>query len=235
MFQILVGLSLIAGLAWGWRIINDPAQFPIQSIKVQASYQHLDQKQLSEIIAPHVSRGMFHLNPNELKTSLQAMPWIDKVEIHRIWPDSLIIKIVEQQPVARWKDLDLINQRGQLFRPPKSSLPTNLPVFEGSEKQIPELWHNFQEMNAVLAKINLSIQSIQANARESFTLILSNGLKVFVGRNNSLLRLERFANVYAQIFQATDRPAESADLRYENGVSVKWQNIITKPPQQPTE
>lgn len=223
--QLLIGLAFFAGIFWGWRMINDPRQFPIASIKVQASYQHLDRQELSQIIMPFISRGMFHVNSNQLEEQLQTLPWIAKVEVHRVWPDTVIIKITEQQAIARWNDEQLLNEHGELFQPPVTSLPKDLPELQGAAGQIKNLWENYQSMNLALAPLKLKIVSLDASSRESYTLILNNGLKLLLGRNQPLPRLERFVKVYPRIFNDQDRPAESADLRYENGVSVKWQNI----------
>lgn len=227
LLQLLIGLALIVGIFWGWRMINDPKQFPIKSIKVQASYQHLDRRQLGQMIFPFINRGMFHLNASQLKEQLEALPWVGGVEIHRAWPDAVIIKIAEQRAVARWGDDQLLNDQGELFQPPKHSFPSDLPLFEGSERQIKDLWENYQLMSAAIAPLGLKIVNLDATERESFTLVLNNGLRLFLGRNKPLSRLERFVKVYPHIFAEKDKSAESADLRYENGVSVKWRSIQT--------
>ncbi len=55
------------------------------------------------------------------------------------------------------------------------------------------------------------------------SLLLNNGTKILIGRKDSLPRLQRFVKVYPEIFKTPQAQAESIDLRYDNGLSVKWQ------------
>ena len=45
------------------------------------------------------------------------MEWrFDNAVVTRQWPDTLLIKIVEQQPIARWNSQDFLNLRGEIVK-----------------------------------------------------------------------------------------------------------------------
>jgi cell division protein FtsQ len=223
-FQILLGTALIYGGIWGWNFINNPKNFPIKSVKVQATYHHLRPKMLEAVITPHINSGILKLNSTELKDSLRQLPWVGEVAIHRAWPDGLIIKIDEQQAMAKWGAQQLLNAQGKIFEPPLNTFPAGLPQFRGSEKHISELILNYQKMSHILKPLSLSIVEISANDRQSYSLVLNNGFKLWLGRTNPLQRLERFVKVYPKIIANPTKTPESIDLRYENGLAVQWKD-----------
>ena len=229
-FQLLVAAAVIISLVWGWHMIRDPDQFPIKVVKVQADYQHLNHDAIAQQILPFADRGFFNLNGRELTRQLQQSPWVADVDIHRVWPDTIIIKITEQQAVAQWGKQALVNTEGKIFMPPVNTFPAKLPLLNGADNQVATLLQYYRDMSGILAPLKLTISELDANDRQALNLILNNGTKVFLGRTDPVQRLQRFAKVYHEIFTATDTQAESVDLRYENGISVKWQiNNESKP------
>ncbi|HVV68691.1 MAG TPA: cell division protein FtsQ/DivIB [Gammaproteobacteria bacterium] len=221
-FQLLVAIAVLVSLGWGWHLIRDPDQFPIKVVKIQADYQHLDHDAIAQQVLPFVDRGFFNLNPRELTRVLQQSPWVADVDIHRVWPDTVIIKITEQQAVAQWGKQALVNAAGKLFTPPANTFPAKLPILNGADNQLTTLLQYYHDMSAILAPLKLTITELDANDRQALNLTLNNGTKIFLGRTDPLPRLQRFVRVYHEIFATDDTPAESVDLRYDNGISVKW-------------
>lgn len=225
LLQLLVVIALIIGGIWGWRIIKDPNQFPIKVVKVQADYQHLDHNTIAQTLLPYVNRGFFNLSTGDLKKELLQFPWVATVDIHRVWPDTIIVKITEQHAAAQWGQQGLINTQGQLFKPPSNTFPKNLPVINSSENQVTTLLQYYQTMRTILAPLKLTISQIDADARQALDLQLTNGTKIFLGRSDPIPRLQRFAKIYHELFTTPAARAISIDLRYDNGIAIKWQPL----------
>ncbi len=222
LLQWLIIVAAAIGLIWGWQFLRDPVRFPVRTVKVEAGYQHVDKQTLAQIVMPYVERGFFGLKVRSLKQHIAQLPWVAQASVVRVWPDKIIIQIQEQQAVAQFGNAALINEQGQLFRPPVNTFPANLPVLNGNEDKTTKLWQYYQEMNAVLMPLQLSIRELDLNNRQSVNLVLSNGTVVLLGHNQILSRLQRFVKVYPQIFTSTNAHAERVDLRYENGLTIKW-------------
>lgn len=58
------------------------------------------------------------------------------------------------------------------------------------------------------------------DARGSWSLGLSNGVQIVIGRDDARARLQRFARVLPQLTDP-QRPIARADLRYTNGFTVE--------------
>lgn len=221
--QWVIIIGVLFGVFWGWKFLKNPAEFPIKSVKVQASYQHINPQTIQQIVLPFVNRSFFNVDINGLKQSLLQLPWVEDVKVQRVLPDTLVIKVVERQPVARFENA-LINANGQIFIPPANTFPQNLPILKGKEDKIPKLWQYYQALNPVLTPLKLAIHELEINNRQSVSLVLTNGTLVFLGNTQVLPRLHRFVKVYPQIFANPAAHADSVDLRYENGLTVKWRH-----------
>jgi len=221
--QWLIIIGVMGGMVWGWQFLKDPAKFPVKAVKVEASYQHVSRETLQRAVMPYVEeRSFFDIDVNGLKHSLLQIPWVADVKVQRIWPKTLVIRVKEQHPVAQFGNKMLINAQGQLFSPPNDTFPANLPVLRGKEDKAAKLWQYYHEISAILAPLRLSIRELDLNDRQSFDLVLNNGTKLFLGHHQVLFRLQRFVKVYPQIFTSPSVQAESVDLRYENGLTIKW-------------
>ena len=224
LFRILIILALIIGFYWAWLTLKNPDIFPIKTVEVQASYKHIDKITLGKIILPYVSQGFFNLNIEQLQQQLLQMPWIENVEVNRIWPATVHITVSEQQAVARWGNNALINAQGVIFNPAPDTFPNNLPVLTGDNPtQVKQLWNDYQQMTTILSPIGLHIAELDMDARQALTLILTNGAQILLGQENALAHLQRFVSVYPKIFTNPSLYAKSVDLRYDHGMAIHWQ------------
>ena len=46
---------------------------------------------------------------------LASHPWVRQVSIRRIWPNRLLVRLEEHQPMASWEDGRFFNRQGELF------------------------------------------------------------------------------------------------------------------------
>jgi cell division protein FtsQ len=222
--QVLVTAALVFALIYGWQWLANPAEFPVKAVKIEAARTHVDQETLRARILPYVSQGFIRLNTREIKEQLLELPWIAEVQIERIWPDTVIIRIVEQQAVSRWGKIGVLNAQGHIFTPAEESIPTNLPLLNGPYDQATTLWTSYKAFADILEPLGLRLHALDMDDRLSLQLELEGGTRLFLGKTNPLSRVQRLVQVYPKIFAVPGAQAEYIDLRYENGVSVKWRD-----------
>lgn len=215
---------LLSIMLWGWQKMSDPQFLPITSVKIQGNYARLNHKVLQETILPFANKGFLALDVEGLRESIEQLPWVARASVSRIWPDTLEINILQQEPIARWGTNDLMNTEGQLFRPSQDSFPHGLPQLDGPDGEQNIVLQNYKEMDALLTPIALKISLLSLAPRHSWQLQLSNGLTLILGRDNPSERLLRFVKVYRQIFADQDKMADYIDLRYGHGMAVHWKN-----------
>ena len=98
---LLLSALLLAGRL-GYLYLADAARFPITTIKVAASYEHVTHKQLEEVLAQNINASFFLVPVLRLQQQLNAIDWVESAYVERVWPDTIKIKLVEKKPIAIW-------------------------------------------------------------------------------------------------------------------------------------
>lgn len=232
---ILVVLAISAASYQGYRWLSDPQALPIRYVDLKGRLQYVDQARLQEYVQAEVSGGFFNLDLQKIKASLEALPWVYEVSLRRIWPDRLLIRVIEQQPIAFWGDDGLLNQYGEVFHPDLRGLDLALPYFYGEEAQREAMIEYFVSADKLLHPLGMDLVSLKMDRRNELRLLLSNGIELAVGRADQNKRLRGFAQVYAESIAPFIDRIESVDLRYPNGFAVKWKEGMQQQPHQATQ
>lgn len=218
---IAVGIGVF-GVMWGYAWVQKPTSFPIKQIHIQGQLTHETPVQIQKILQARLTGGFFSLNLSTVKQAVLTLPWIQDVSFRRVWPNALAIRIVEQQPVARFGKKGVLNSEGAVFYPDEKTIPASLPQFDGPADQAQALLNFYSGVSLLTKLLNLSIIEIKENAEHSWDIVLSNQVSVILGRDDVLPRFKRFVLAYPKIVQLSNRSISSVDLRYPNGVAVQY-------------
>src|SRR5262249_13961507 len=161
-----------------------------------------------EVIGPFVNEGFLNVDLSTLKNNLQNTPWIAQADVQRIWPDSLVINIVEYKPVAIWNDSNLLSSEGIVFTPASLSSIKDLPHFSAPSGQQLVLLNAYKQIAFMLANLGLQITEIDLSPRLALKLRLNNGMELILGHENVFDRIQRFIKVYPRIL---DNKTQKAD------------------------
>ena len=228
MIAVAVKLLLLAVLvgagAWGSQQVLDPQQFPLRTVRIESPLQHVSQVTIRETVRPHVAAGFVGVDVDVVRDSLEALPWVQSATVRRAWPDKLIIRVKEQQAMARWGKDALVSLQGELFQPEAEPFWQQLPMLRGPRDTNRAVAEQYVAMQQMLKPLGLTITHLSLNERRAMSMRLSNGLKLGLGRQDSDLRLLRFVRVYPQIVAPRLAAIDSIDLRYTNGFAVRWRD-----------
>ncbi|MEE9580893.1 MAG: cell division protein FtsQ/DivIB, partial [Nitrosomonadaceae bacterium] len=172
-----------------------------------------------ELVTDKVRGGFFNIDVAAIRNALVALPWVNDVSVHRIWPDGLRVIVNEQTASVRWNETGLLNEQGDYFSPEKESFPQDLPLLEGPEESQKLLLERF---NLLKQTYGLSVVRLQLNERRAWKFELENGLSVVLGRKDFESRVERFVNVVINNLGEKSSQAREIDMRYTNGFAVRW-------------
>lgn len=217
---LIVSAMVLAGRL-GYLFLADAERFPITTIKVAASYQRVSHKELENILAKYVNASFFALPVARLQSELDELGWIDYAYVERVWPDTLKIKLVEKKPVALWGD-DLMTADGRLFNPGVLPEDLNVPHLRGPAEQQSEVLQVYEKLSKILSSYSLSASGLQLRNNQSWLLLLVNGTKIYLGKNELEARLLRFCKAYPAVFAEKADQLASVDLRYPRGMAVQW-------------
>ena len=212
--------TLLAGLHLGERVM----QSPLRAFVIEEELRHLEEEGVAEALAPYMGREFATLPLRELRGVLAAMPWIAGVELKRDWPDTLVLSLQEEQPVARWGEAMLINSEGELFAPAHRRGLERLPLLDGPSAMHGEVMARFAQFAGILAQIGQASDSLRVSERGSWRLVLENGVELVLGEHRMVERLQRFNTLYERLLMRYLADIERIDLRYQHGVAVQWRD-----------
>lgn len=221
-YKIIAVILVFLVLLWAVKAILEPDLFPIRNVQVGSTYQHVTAEQLEKNIEPFAEGGFFTVNVGRLRNHLMQIPWVFDATVTRVWPDTLDVKVVEQRVVARWGNTGLLNSEGVLFYPRLDTFPQELPVLNGPKGDAQFLWRFYRQLNHRLKPINLRVSELNLSDRRAWSLILNNGIKVYLGRLLVKQRFDRFVRAYPKVIGDKANKVSTVDLRYVNGLSIRW-------------
>jgi len=219
-----LGLLLVLGSTGTWLVamLTDPGRMPLKTIRITGELRHVDRKLLQQRVVAAIDGGYFSVDMQKLRSAAKQLAWVDRVSIRRVWPQTLIMQVSEQQPLARWGDGALVNGRGELFRPEDHQLPADLPQFDGEDRDAPAVVAFYRQAGARLAAVGLHIRRLAVQGRNDWRLELDDGLTLLLGRDEGSSAVERFVTVLPAIRDPQGRRPVRVDMRYDNGFAVRW-------------
>lgn len=200
--------------------------FPIKTVRVYG-VNRIDQQEVQDLILPLVKRGFFAINVDYVRDRLLQMPWVANLNVRRIWPDKVEITVIEKQAIANWNNEGLVSENGEVFSPKHETYPNNLPQFAGPQGKQLEMLKQFKQMNRILTPLHAKISYLELTPYATWKLKLDNGISMQVGHKDILTRLDHFVKVYPKIVGDQAALVDYIDLRYPNGVAVRWKTAIT--------
>ncbi len=216
------GLLLLSIILWLYFKLDNPQTLPIKNVDIRGNYTHVNHDLLQQALVTYTTAGFFNVDIKQIQAKLLTLPWIKQAEVDRVWPDTVNIKIIEQKVSAEWDKNALINLQGALFFPTDVTFPKDLPQLSGPKAKFKEVYADYLQAQAMLQPLLLTVAAVHMSANEAVSLTLSNGCKIILGQKLLWQRLQRFINVYNTTFANKPRRPVYIDLRYPNGMAVKW-------------
>ena len=221
---LVVLLSVIIGIGM-WQNLQMGSILPLRVIAIKGRFAHINKAELKDKLAPLVENGSFNVDLQAVQNQLTMMPWIEKASVKRVWPDSLVIKITEKKPLARWFDKYLVTSEGKLFLPNSIDSSLHLPLLRGPNGMHQEVLTQFKQMNTMLEPLSLNVKELELTEPGAWRLWINNEMRLELGREQPLVRLRRFIRAYPTMFaQVPNGGVQYVDLRYVNGMAVRWQD-----------
>lgn len=218
-YFFLILLCLIAYLKF-----RQAEYFPIKKVSIFGTH-YISHNDIQKIVTPYVNKGFFSVDVERIKDQIKEFAWVSHASVTRIWPDRVNISITEKHPVALWNENSLLSASGELFTPPTQTYPTSLPQLSGPEGEQILMAQYYSKMNNVLLPLHFKIARLELTPSMAWSITLQNGMKLSIGHKDVLTRLTHFVKVYPKIVGGRVGEVEYIDLRYQNGLAVKWKTV----------
>lgn len=221
---VLIAIAFVLAARLIYLYMADPQRFPINTVKIVASYQHVSRKQLESVLNNYLGSSFFTLSVRRLYSDLTYLDWSKSAQIERIWPDTLKITLVEKIPVAKWNSA-LITEEGEVFNEGGELADSALPHLRGPANQQKEVLQVYQKMSKILSIYGLHASELEWRDNHAWELTLASGLRLRLGKRDLDMRVTRFCKAYPAVFAERSEQLASVDLRYPRGMAVQWKKI----------
>lgn len=228
----LLGLLLLVLLAAGvWWLTQRP-MFALKAIQIEGTTEvplrHVSASTIRSTALPRVQGNFFSANLDTVRSAFESVPWVRSARVRREWPDKLIVTIEEHRPLGTWgEDGALLSVKGDLFTANLAEAEEYGELLEfdgpvGSEKEVAA---SFQNLSQWFAPARLVPNAVRLSGRYAWTVRMSNGMTVELGREQSTAtlkqRVERLVNIYPQLLSRLQNGIDSIDMRYPNGLALR--------------
>jgi cell division protein FtsQ len=220
-----MALLLVVGLwLWAQQQAGD-----VLTLQVEGRLRYVVPGDVQVVAKPHLQAGFFDLDLRSVHAAVLELPWVERTEVRRRWPNGVIVRIWERQPLASWGDHSLISTRGELFTPARGTLPTGLPALTGPQGTERLLVESLLHFSDVLAPAGLKVTAIDVDARGAWNVSLDINMVMHLGRDRIEERLRRFADTAVPTLGDRLQQVAYVDLRYGNGFAVRWREQAPAP------
>ncbi len=231
---VLAALAVLAALLM-W-LARSPG-FAIRGVRVDGDLQRINGQVLRANAAPRLAGNFFSADLGAARAAFEAVPWVRRAVVRRVWPDHLQVHIEEHRTAALWQaeesDDRLVNQQGEVFAANVGDVEDeSLPTFSGPEGSAAALLGLYRRLVPLLQPLDMTVEQLQMSGRGSWRVLLDSGGTLELGRGGEdevAARVQRFARTVAEVMQRYHAPLEYADLRHADGYALRLRGVTTTP------
>ncbi|HEY5633396.1 MAG TPA: cell division protein FtsQ/DivIB [Burkholderiaceae bacterium] len=226
----LLALTLAALLAAGAAWLATRPAFTLRSVSIESSpgtaLRFVSTTLLRNSSARAVEGNFFAVDLDKVRARYEALPWVRRAAVRRVWPDRLVVTIEEHRPLAIWGAGQLINTHGELFAANLAEAEEDGPLPElagpnGSHASVLARYHDLQRWLAPLQRRPLAVSLSQ---RWAWSARLDDGTALLIGREQGIAieaRVRRWVELYPRVQSRIEHAPAVVDLRYPNGFALR--------------
>lgn len=206
--------------------VNDFLNRPIEQLVIQGDFTYTDAVAIERLIQRSANQSFVKEHLANIRKTVEASPWVDNASLTRQWPNTLIVKVTEQQPIARWGDQGFVNFRGELVKTQSVESIQYLPLLFGEELEAAKVMQQYKTLAPLFLSNNLVINSLSKNNLGVWELQLNNGWQLILGRNSLAEKVKLVSHVLSKEILLVGDAIKTIDMRYENGFAIAWDESI---------
>jgi len=212
-------LATLVTAAWPLFLLLDR---PVRAIEIEAPFRRVLADRIEAAVASGLPGGFLSADLMAMHREVAGIPWVDRVQIERRWPDALRITLTEQVAAARWGESGLLNMRGELFTVDERHVLAELPKLAGPRGMEAEVTRRYRDLHRRLLRVGMAVAALSVDERGAWRLELTNGVSVQLGRHDVDARIDRFVSVVTVLIASRPSEISYVDMRYSNGFAVGW-------------
>ncbi len=133
----LYGMSLGGHSQMVAQATTSAAGFAIEDVKVSGNNE-TSEIDILEKLGLDGTTSLVALDVNAAREKLSQLPWVEEVEVRKVYPKTIEVKLKERVAYAIWQhgqDLSLIEKSGSVIAPLRDNKFAELPLFVGRDAE----------------------------------------------------------------------------------------------------
>ena len=78
------------------------SRWPMRHLVVTGEFRQVSDARVRRAVLPLVQHGFFAVDLAQVRGVLSRLPWVQRVEVRKRWPDRLEVSLLEYGAVAKW-------------------------------------------------------------------------------------------------------------------------------------
>lgn len=244
--MIAIGSVLVVGLYGYHRVemflIRDPRfqlptpEYGLDSPNLEVTgVRNASRMNVLRVFSSDFGRSVYLMPLQQRREGLRAVDWIRDASISRIWPNRIIVRVEERNPVAfleipsdtgRMARVALIDADGVILEPPQHSsfhLPVVTGIRAGEVLSVRrDRIHRMMRLMKDIGPMGERVSEVDASDPDNLKAAVRAGdhvVSVMLGDHNFAQRLENFVSHYTEIEKRLPE-ARTLDLRLEDRITA---------------
>ncbi|MDC8784132.1 cell division protein FtsQ/DivIB [Roseateles koreensis] len=243
---VLLAALVLGAAGLGLRWVTRLPIFAIRAIQVEGEVTRNSAASLRANALPQLTGSFLSMNLKNGRQAFEAVPWVRKAVVQRVWPNRLRVKLEEHRPAAYWEagaddaasdsgvDRSLVNSYGEVFQANLGDVEDDdLPVLAGPKGTATVMLQMWRQLQAQTQALDDSVERLDLSGRGSWRVTLEKGAVLELGRGSPEEVLARYGQYVRTVTQVTSRyqaPVLSADLRHADGFALRLRGVSTTRP-----
>lgn len=196
------------------------AGFAIEDVKVSGNDQ-TSEIEILQLLGLDGTTSLVALDVDAARKKIATLPWVQNVEVRKVYPKTIEVKLKERQAYAIWQhgsELSLIEKDGSVIAPLRDNKFAALPLFVGRSAETAAA--SVVDEFAAWPDIRSRIKAFVRVAGRRWDVYLDNGIVVKLPEDN----VQQAMAVLSKMNKQNDllqRDIAAVDLRLEDRTTIE--------------
>lgn len=196
------------------------AGFAIEDVKVSGN-DETSEIEILQLLGLDGTTSLVALNADAARQKIANLPWVQNVEVRKVYPRTVEVKLKERKAYAIWQhgsELSLIQKDGSVIAPLRDNKFAKLPLFVGRDAESAAA--SVDDEFAKWADIRNHVKAFVRVAGRRWDLYLDNGVIIKLPEDNIDGALARLTKL-DQDENLLQRDVAAIDLRLDDRTAIE--------------
>lgn len=196
--------------------------WPVNTVAVNGQFSLWKPEQIVGQLEWLNHESFFSADLQKVFQQVDDLPLLKVVSVRKHWPDTILIHVHEDVPMAIWNGEEILTVGGDILPRPGFVSGEKLARMRGNTHYAESVMRNYRRLHQMLKNSGVSVVELEVSDVGSITGKLSNGWSVVFGRQYFEERMKRLEVLLETL---PHKKVVGIDLRYVKGAAIKWLSV----------